>query len=130
MDAVEQLRSMGYLVRVVEDQVHLKFAGDSLPRAVEVHTLLNRLRERKAEAIQYLLGEMGGVRDGMPSPHETTATTLVPSRPSPALIAAMQHPAYQPGLPMSRQPEAVEEIWARVTFAILGRPEPGKEALG
>ncbi len=126
MDTVEQLRTIGYQIRLSGDRLHLKYAGSGMPNPGVVRALLGELRERKAEAIEYLQAEIvvdrdevAACRGAMPA-SETHA-------PSPALIAAVEHPAYRPGLPMSEQPEEVEEVWARVTFAQLGRPDPGWE---
>lgn len=118
MEAIANLRTVGYVVEAKGDKLHLKYVGSGLPNAPIVRSLVTQLRERKRDALEFLRTE----------PKSAPAGGSELQDVSPALAAAMAHPAYRPGLPIWQQTEEVEELWAKETFAALGCPDPGREA--
>jgi hypothetical protein len=117
METVSDLRSIGYVIEVRGEDLYLTYTGDELPNATIVRCLVSELREKKLDAIKFLRAESTG----------TEAGPTVPLGISLGLAAVTGHPAYRPGLPMRLQTEEVEELWAKETFAGLGRPDPGEE---
>lgn len=120
MNPLISIQAAGYSATLEGDNIRLRFVGEGEPDAATVRPLLDELRAWKSEAITYLQALK-------PAPEEPQAGLVTPlaAAPTLALVAAMQHPLYRPGLPIFEQPEPVEELWVRLTFAERGIPVPG-----